>query len=67
MFGYTNYCIFRLPGSKCAELKTFMCFICLQKGKQIATEELYLCVQGMKWVIQGYGYLCFYVLYAAVA
>lgn len=67
MFGYTSYCIFRLPGSKCADLKTFMSSVCLQKGKTIAMEELYLCVQGLKRVLQGYLYLCFYVLYVAAA
>lgn len=61
------YKLLYLQTAKCAEWKTFMCSRCLQKGKTIATEELYLCVQGLKRVLQGYLYLCFYVLYVAVA
>lgn len=39
MFACTNYCIFRLPRSKRAELKTLMCSRCVNKEKNVATES----------------------------
>lgn len=44
-----------------------MCSVCLQKGKNIATEELSPSVQGLKQVLHGHVYLHFYVLYITVA
>jgi len=41
----------------CRTENFYVLYLGLQKGKAIATEELYLCVQGLKQVLQGYLYL----------
>lgn len=39
MLAYTKHCILRLSMSKCADLKTFMCSVYLQKGKKIMQQK----------------------------
>lgn len=68
MLAYTKYCILRLSMSKCADLKTFMSSVYLQKGKKNnATEVLSPFVQGLKQVPDGYLHSHFYILYISVA